>query len=683
MRWTQFFRAGDSATLIDTMLSALAASLAVFSASMGIGNRSIAYVMVTWIWAGSLISYGLGKRFKGNAFTTISGSAYAVFCFVAVLFPRQLNHMLPLEGFPSALAAAGVFSWMLTLGSICLSRETTMLFNIVPCIPLFSFVGSWDTYSGATFCFFAFLVCAATLFARSHIRSMMRQAKAAGFEDLRSIREGPWRGIAGPEWAVSSAAVVIVISVVSAPLIQQSVQKISPNISIPLPAAARNLLSSSNPMVAQTVTRIGNGPRELSRIPVMYAGMDKARYLRMSAYAIYTGQGWSGSTTASGNLGRTGSFTVDAPAQLGLTSSTELPYEIEFVGPPGEMFPSPGFLIWSDKPESIFVRADGIGGIQTANRPRGAIKARAIISTSNQTPRDALRQDTPRRRRFTTMDGITSRVKELGRSLASQGGTDYEIAKRIQRHIESTCKYNLETTAVPDNKDAIEHFLFDAKEGYCDMFASSMVALARSAGIPARYVTGFYPTTEDKDEQGRYILYESDAHAWAELFFNDVGWVVFDATEGAEAVEGSGRGDPTYREPWYDRQWVRVGGAIAVALFGLTLLVWAFAPAWSQRFVLSPMQRAQIAVCTPFVRGISQVSKAPYFRSMTLIDVVRQSEAMLQSNSHAAFELAGKLEEAMYGRNADAAALLALKPDVQEFLKKLKETNPKPGRKRP
>ena len=59
-----------------------------------------------------------------------------------------------------------------------------------------------------------------------------------------------------------------------------------------------------------------------------------------------------------------------------------------------------------------------------------------------------------------------------------------------------------------------------------------MTVMLRAEGIPARYVTGFLPG-EYNDVGGDYIMRESDAHTWVEVFFPGYGWMTFDPTPAA------------------------------------------------------------------------------------------------------------------------------------------------------
>ena len=71
-------------------------------------------------------------------------------------------------------------------------------------------------------------------------------------------------------------------------------------------------------------------------------------------------------------------------------------------------------------------------------------------------------------------------------------------------------------------------FLFDARRGFCEHYASAFVLLLRAAGIPARVVTGYQGG--ELNPRGDYmIVRQSDAHAWAEAII-DGQWQRFDPT---------------------------------------------------------------------------------------------------------------------------------------------------------
>ena len=74
-----------------------------------------------------------------------------------------------------------------------------------------------------------------------------------------------------------------------------------------------------------------------------------------------------------------------------------------------------------------------------------------------------------------------------------------------------------------------DEFWFDRKQGFCEHIASSFVILMRGLGLPARIVTG-YQGGENNPVDGFLVVRQSDAHAWAEVWIADSGWVRVDPT---------------------------------------------------------------------------------------------------------------------------------------------------------
>ena len=74
----------------------------------------------------------------------------------------------------------------------------------------------------------------------------------------------------------------------------------------------------------------------------------------------------------------------------------------------------------------------------------------------------------------------------------------------------------------------VDEFLFETREGFCEHYASALTVLLRAAGLPARIVMG-YQGGELNGFGGYYIVRQSDAHAWTEVWLADEGWVRVDA----------------------------------------------------------------------------------------------------------------------------------------------------------
>jgi len=133
--------------------------------------------------------------------------------------------------------------------------------------------------------------------------------------------------------------------------------------------------------------------------------------------------------------------------------------------------------------------------------------------------------------KYIQLPEIPKRVRDLANEVIASGNNPFDKVNNINSYLKSSGNYhyNLSIKPPPANMDAVDYFLFESKEGYCVYFASAMVVMARSIGIPARFVTGYAvgvwnPIMEAYDVTG------SNAHAWVEIYFEGYGWVEFDPT---------------------------------------------------------------------------------------------------------------------------------------------------------
>lgn len=110
---------------------------------------------------------------------------------------------------------------------------------------------------------------------------------------------------------------------------------------------------------------------------------------------------------------------------------------------------------------------------------------------------------------------------------------DFRAAKELERYLRATYGYTLDILAPRGGGDPIDYFLFESREGHCEYFASALTAMCRAAGIRSRVVTG-YVAAEFSDGSGRYIVRESNAHAWVEAVVGEGRWMTLDATPPAD-----------------------------------------------------------------------------------------------------------------------------------------------------
>jgi hypothetical protein len=98
------------------------------------------------------------------------------------------------------------------------------------------------------------------------------------------------------------------------------------------------------------------------------------------------------------------------------------------------------------------------------------------------------------------------------------------------QYLQENYHYTLSNAAPRGGQDPVIVFLFDHRQGHCELFAAALTALTRSLGIPARVITG-YRASEYNHVGGYYVVRKSHAHAWTEIDGGPgVGWRVFDAT---------------------------------------------------------------------------------------------------------------------------------------------------------
>jgi hypothetical protein len=117
-------------------------------------------------------------------------------------------------------------------------------------------------------------------------------------------------------------------------------------------------------------------------------------------------------------------------------------------------------------------------------------------------------------------------------------------------------RYASRPPAAPAGVDPVQDFIFNQTEGHCELFASAAVLMLRAAGVPARYVTGF--RGGDWNGVGGYVAVRADrAHAWAEAFLPETGWVRVDATPPGASPPPAGRlGEVLDALDYYWGRWV-------------------------------------------------------------------------------------------------------------------------------
>ena len=125
-------------------------------------------------------------------------------------------------------------------------------------------------------------------------------------------------------------------------------------------------------------------------------------------------------------------------------------------------------------------------------------------------------------------DQLNPRTTQLGKSLAARFDTSEEIVNEVLAMFSrESFFYTLKPPLLGEN--VVDEFLFASRRGFCEHYASSFALLMRTAGIPARVVTG-YQGGEFNDVGNYLIVRQSDAHAWTEVWIKGRGWIRVDPT---------------------------------------------------------------------------------------------------------------------------------------------------------
>lgn len=131
-------------------------------------------------------------------------------------------------------------------------------------------------------------------------------------------------------------------------------------------------------------------------------------------------------------------------------------------------------------------------------------------------------------------NNVPERVKDLARKIVQDENTPFDRAVAIERFLRNNIAYDEKIEAPSQGVEASDYILFDIRRAYCDYYATSMIVMLRSLGIPARIAQGYAqgdPNLETPDaDVATYRVLQKDSHAWVEVFFPRYGWIEFEPT---------------------------------------------------------------------------------------------------------------------------------------------------------
>jgi hypothetical protein len=267
-------------------------------------------------------------------------------------------------------------------------------------------------------------------------------------------------------------------------------------------------------------------------------------YLRGVAYDWYDGKSWTNRLTSRRVLSEptAGTFLLRSSqsrslSQLGPVIRQNILLEaldtaVLFAVPFAESVSGPFLTIQSDSTGAIYLPFPSASRLEysvlSRQNPVQAGTGRGHSATYSESFA----------RHFLQVPPGSERVAAFAREIIQGQETAYERARAIEAHLSRHFRYSLDI-APSEHERPLEEFLFNRKTGYCEHYATAMVVMLRTVGIPARLVTGFL-ASEWNDYGGYYVVRQRDAHAWVEAHLPQSGWVTMDPTpevneEGADS----------------------------------------------------------------------------------------------------------------------------------------------------
>ncbi len=349
---------------------------------------------------------------------------------------------------------------------------------------------------------------------------------------------------------VRSAGLLWVFAVVLGVVISIPTRMLGKNVSL---AQVVNQLRAENQSAATRASQlerlsegggtfgIGLGPLRDDQTPVMKVYATEPRLLRGRTYDTYTGKGW---TTEQFRLGKEvfgsrgpnglSDYIISPRADSVPTSQPLIKYRVLAVDDILALVYVAGDAVRVKvKSPSLYATPDGNIGAYAYLRE---YEMESRVPTADEAVLNATSTDySSNLRPYLAVPNNPAIAQHVDAAIKNVSGP-YAKAEAIRRYVGGRCTYNLQAARVPSGRDPVDYFLNDSRQGYCDLYASSVAIMCRMAGLPARIATGFNGGDPSTDETGAIQIRESNRHAWAEVYFVGQGWVPFDATALTPAI---------------------------------------------------------------------------------------------------------------------------------------------------
>lgn len=282
-----------------------------------------------------------------------------------------------------------------------------------------------------------------------------------------------------------------------------------------------------------------SGARTLTEDPVMDVLAPPARYYwRARSYDAYDGRTWSSTLETE----------VDLPPNAATIPLTpylaRVPARAQFVMYRGsDAVYMPSQPVQAGLPSRAVIENERGSTVELAHLKLPVMllagnRYDAIGSMSAARVNDLRRagQDYPAwtKRYLQVPVALPERVHDLATTVVGEARTPFDQAAAIERWLRENIAYDENALLPPAGREAADYVLFDTRRAYCTYYATSMVMMLRTLGVPARMVVGYAQgeaeIAPDDPNAAIWHVRQRDSHAWVEAFFPGYGWIEFEPT---------------------------------------------------------------------------------------------------------------------------------------------------------
>ncbi|MBS3681209.1 hypothetical protein KGF86_13455 [Ornithinibacillus massiliensis] len=366
-------------------------------------------------------------------------------------------------------------------------------------------------------------------------------------ENIQSYRLGT-----RPLWILPLIVIILLSSVVG-----YAAPKLDPQWADPVPFI-EGVVNGNGIGGVGIIQKVGYGENDDSLggsfvqdyTPVFKAYMKEDNYFRVESKDLYTGKGWLNSKRKEFEEQEDGMINFETFTSDVVTEERQLRLDFDERAYISKLLYPYGINQVTPSDENVSLKLnDATGEIRTEiNDSTVVLSDYKIIYDKPSYPIDQMREsgtpaDEDLLEKYTRLPStLPNRVQVLAEEITANHDNQYDKVRAIERYFGANgFVYQISDVAVPEeDQDYVDQFLFETKVGYCDNFSTSMVVMLRTLDIPARWVKGF--TSGEKigdnvDEEGNnlYQVTNANAHSWVEVYFEGIGWVPFEPTQGFNA----------------------------------------------------------------------------------------------------------------------------------------------------